>query len=78
MSAGPGGPGFGSGGKVTRADIEAKLRHMRGEVDKTAAAAKTPLTAIAAAAGAVVVVVSFLLGKKRGRRKSTVVEIRRV
>ncbi len=66
------------GGRITRADIEAKVRDMRGEVGKTAEAAKAPLTAIAAAAAAVVVVLSFLLGKRRGRRKSTVVEIRRV
>ncbi len=65
-------------GKITRADIEAKLRDMRGEVDRTAEAAKAPLIAIAAGAGVAVVVLSFLLGKRRGRRKSTVVEIRRV
>ncbi len=65
-------------GRITRADIESKLRDMRGEVDKTAEAAKAPLVAIAGAAVAVVVVLSFLLGKRRGRRKSTVVEIRRV
>ena len=65
-------------GRVTRADIEAKLRDMRGEVAETAGAAKVPLAAVAAAVAAVVVALSFLLGKRRGRRKSTVVEIRRV
>lgn len=65
-------------GRITRADIEAKLRDMRGEVDRTAEAAKAPLTAIAGAAAVAVVALSFLLGKRRGRRKSTVVEIRRV
>jgi len=69
------GPGT---GRITRSDIEAKLRDMRGEVDKTAEAAKAPLTAIAGAAAVAVVLLSFLLGKRRGRRKSTVVEIRRV
>jgi len=65
-------------GRITRADIESKLRDMRGEVDKTTEAAKAPLAAIAGAVGLAVVVLSFLLGKRRGRRKSTVVEIRRV
>ena len=65
-------------GRVTRADIEAKLRDMRGEVEQTAEAAKTPILAVAGAAAAAVVVIAFLLGKRRGRRKSTVVEIRRV
>jgi hypothetical protein len=68
----------GTNGRISRADIEAKLHQMRGEVDKTAEAAKVPLMAIAGAVGAAVVVVAFLLGKRRGRRRSTVVEIRRV
>jgi hypothetical protein len=64
--------------RITRADIEAKLRDMRGEVQQTAEAAKTPILAIAGGVAAAVIVVAFLLGKRRGRRKSTVVEIRRV
>ena len=34
-------------GKITRADIENKLREMRGDVEDTAEAAKTPIMAIA-------------------------------
>jgi hypothetical protein len=65
-------------GRITRGDIEAKLREMRGEVEQTAEAAKAPLIAVAGGVAAAVVVLAFLLGKRRGRRKSTVVEIRRV
>ena len=65
-------------GRITRADIEGKLRDMRGEVQESAEAAKAPIMAIAAGVAAVVVIGAFLLGKRRGRRKSTVVEIRRV
>ncbi len=65
-------------GRITRADIEAKLREMRGEVKETTDAARTPILAIAGGVAAAVVVIAFLLGKRRGRRKSTVVEIRRV
>ena len=64
--------------RITRADIEAKLRDLRGEVQETAEAAKTPILAIAGGVAATVVLLAFLLGKRRGRRKSTVVEIRRV
>ncbi len=67
-----------SEGRISRADIEGKLRDMRGEVEETAEAAKAPIMAIAAGVAAVVVIAAFLLGKRRGRRKSTVVEIRRV
>jgi hypothetical protein len=65
-------------GRITRGDIESKLREMQGEVQETAEAAKVPIMAIAAGVVAVVVVAAFLLGKRRGRRRSTVVEIRRV
>jgi len=67
-----------SNGRITRADIESKLREMRGEVEQTAEKAKVPLMAIAGGVAAVIVVAAFMLGKRRGRRKSTVVEIRRV
>jgi hypothetical protein len=63
---------------VTRADLEAKLAEIRGVTDDTAEvaedAAKTGL--VVAAIG--VVVIAFLLGRRRGRKKSTIVEVRRV
>ena len=64
--------------RITRGDIEAKLREMRGDVEQTAEAAKVPILAIAGGVAAAVVVVAFLLGERGGRRKSAVVEIRRV
>jgi hypothetical protein len=67
-----------NGQRITRADIEAKLREMRGDVEQTAEAAKAPILAIAAGVAGLVVIAAFLLGKRRGRRRSTVVEIRRV
>ena len=65
-------------GKITRGDIESKLHEMRGDVEESAEAAKTPIMAIAGGVAVAIVLVAFLLGKRRGRRKSTVVEIRRV
>ncbi len=66
------------GSRVTRADIEAKLRQLQTHVDTTAEAAKGPALAVAAGVGFFLLTVSFLLGKRRGRRKTTTVEIRRV
>src|SRR5579859_6429994 len=61
---------------VTRADIEAKLREIKGEVDSTTAKAK-PYALIAGVAGAVVLVgVAYLLGRRKGKKRTTVVEIR--
>ena len=63
---------------VSREDIEAKLAQIRGVADDTTevaeGAAKTGL--VVAGVGALVVV--FLLGKRRGRKKSTIVEVRRI
>jgi len=65
-------------GRITRSDIEGKLREMRGDVEETAEAAKAPIMAIAGGVAVAIVIVAFMLGKRRGRRRSTVVEIRRV
>jgi hypothetical protein len=64
-------------GRVTKDDIAAKLGEIRGDVEETAEAAKPTLVYIAVGAAVTVVVVAFLLGRARGRRKSTVVEVRR-
>lgn len=63
---------------VARSDIERKLREIRGEVESIETTAKPYALAVAAAAAVVVVAVTYALGKRRGRRKRTVVEIRRV
>ena len=65
-------------GPVSRDDIESKLREIKGEVDTTAASAKPYVIAGAAVAVVVAVGLGYLLGRRRGRKRSTVVEIRRV
>jgi hypothetical protein len=70
--------GSGPGGRVEIGDIKAKLGEIRGEVDETTESVRPIATYVAVAAVVVVVGVAFLLGRKRGRRKSTWVEIRRV
>ena len=64
--------------RITRADLEAKLREVRGDVEEKGEAAKSTGLTIALVGIAAVVGMAFLLGRRRGRRKSTVVEIRRV
>ena len=64
--------------RVSRGDIEAKLRELKGEVDETTEKAKPIGLAAAAVAAVIVVGVVYLLGKRRGTKLSTVVEIRRV
>ncbi|MGH9059096.1 MAG: hypothetical protein ACRDZY_06215 [Acidimicrobiales bacterium] len=67
-----------AGGPITRADIEAKLRQISDQVTRTTEAAKPNLMAIGAAAAVGLVVLAYVFGKRKGRRRSTVVEIRRV
>jgi hypothetical protein len=64
--------------RISRDDIESKLRELKGEVDETTEKAKPIGLAAAAVAAVLVVGVVYLLGKRRGTKLSTVVEIRRV
>ena len=63
---------------ITRDDIEAQFRSLEGEVDDR----KEQVAGVAAAVGVAVVVgvivVAYALGRRRGRKRTTVVEIRRV
>jgi hypothetical protein len=71
-------PGSGPDGRVQPSDIRGKLRQIRGEVDETTAHVRS-YTPVAAVAGVILlVVVAFLLGRSRGRSKSTWVEIQRL
>jgi len=63
---------------VSRTDIESKLREIRGEVDDTATAAKPAIAAIVAVGVVAVLAAGYFLGRRKGKKKSTVVEIRRV
>jgi LPXTG-motif cell wall-anchored protein len=65
-------------GRITKADIEAKLREIGGEVAQTAEAGRSALVAAGAGGVALVVTAAYFLGRRKGKRKSTVVEIRRV
>jgi hypothetical protein len=65
-------------GAIGRNDIERKLREIRGEVEAIETSAKPYLLAVGAAAAVAVVALAFALGKRRGKHKRTVVEIRRV
>ncbi len=62
---------------ITRNDIEAKFRELSGDVDERAEAAKGTAIAVGAVVAAAVVIGVFLLGRSRGRKKTTVIEVRR-
>jgi hypothetical protein len=63
--------------KITRDDIEAKFRELTGDVEDKAEEAKATAVAVGAVVAAAVVLGAFLFGRSRGRKKTTVVEVRR-
>lgn len=64
--------------KVTIDDIESHLRGLVGGVSESVEKAKLPLIGGGVAAVVLVILLVFLLGKRRGRKRATIVEIRRV
>jgi hypothetical protein len=60
--------------RITRDDIEAKFR----EVSDEAESARSQLLTVGLAVGVALVAVVFLIGRRSGRRRSAVVEVRRV
>jgi hypothetical protein len=64
--------------RITRDDIEAKLREVAGDVDSGVEAAKPKLITAGIAAAVLALLAAYLLGRRGGRHRSAVVEIRRL
>ena len=64
--------------KITRDDLEAKFREIKGDVDQRTKAAKDTLMPLAIFGGLLVLLLVYIVGKRVGKTKSTVVEIRRI
>lgn len=58
-------------------DIEGKMRELADDVDTVTTDIRSVAVTAAAAGLVIVVVVAFWLGRRRGKRSATVVEIRR-
>ena len=69
----------GSNGRViTREDLQAAYAQVVGEGEASARAAAPRGLAIAGAVAILVIALAFLAGKRRGKARSAVVEIRRL
>jgi hypothetical protein len=64
--------------RITPADIEAKFREVQGQIDVVADDSKKRLTLVGAVLGILALFIVYVLGRRTGKRKSTVVEIRRL
>ena len=63
---------------IERRDIEAKLRELQGDVEETAHSATSTLITVGAVVAVGVIAVAFLMGRRKGRRRTTIVEVRRI
>lgn len=64
--------------RISREDIEAKLKGLQGDVQNKVDDRRSTVVTVGVVAGVVVVALFYVLGRRSGRRRSAVVEIRRV
>ncbi|MGA2530874.1 MAG: hypothetical protein ABSG36_17165 [Acidimicrobiales bacterium] len=64
--------------RVTLSDVEDKLRSLGGNTESLVKDAAPPAIGALVAAGVAAVAAVYLLGRRRGRRRASVLEIRRI
>lgn len=64
--------------KVTRDDIERELRKLQDDVQGRVDSKKSTLATGAIVGGVLLLLLFFFLGKRSGKKKTTLVEIRRL
>lgn len=61
--------------RITQADIAARARQLVGGAGDAAENLSSAAVAVAAAVGTGLVLAAFLFGRRRGRKRSTIVEV---
>lgn len=64
--------------RITKRDIEAKLREVAAPVEEGVGQAKSMAPVAAVAVGAALILAAYLLGRRRGKKRTPVIEIRRI
>jgi hypothetical protein len=64
--------------KITPDDLRTKLQSFQGEVQGKVDDQKMSIATVAGGAGMALMILMFLLGKRSGKKKSAIIEIRRV
>lgn len=64
--------------KITAQDVEHKLRAFQGQIQGKVDDKKSTLFAAGTGAVTILMLVFFLLGKRSGKKKSTIVQIKRL
>ena len=63
---------------IRRSDLEAKIRELHGGVEETKQSAASTLVTVGAVVVVGVVAIAFLMGRRKGKKRTTVVEVRRI
>ncbi len=64
--------------RISREDVEAKFAEFKSDVENRTKAAKDAAMPFAIIAGIVFLLLAYLVGKRVGKKKSSIVEIRRI
>ena len=64
--------------KITPADIENKFRDIQGQVDTVAQDSKKKAAVAGSAFAVILLLIIYVMGRNAGKKKSTVLEIRRL
>ena len=63
--------------RITKEDLETKFQSLQDDLQGRAADKKQSIMTVAAISSAVVVLIAYMLGRRGGRKRRSVVEIRR-
>jgi choline dehydrogenase-like flavoprotein len=64
--------------RITRSDLEAKFRELEGGAREQVESARSTVVTAGVVAALTLLLLAYLLGARRGKQRSTIVEIRRV
>jgi hypothetical protein len=63
--------------RITKEDLESKFQSLQDDLQGRASDKRQSIMAAAAILGGVIVLIAYLLGRRGGRKRRSVVEIRR-
>ena len=64
--------------RITRSDLEDKFRELEGGAREQVESARSTVVTAGVVAALILLLLAYLLGTRKGKKRSTIVEIRRV
>jgi len=65
-------------GHISPRDLESKLRELQGDIESAGDEAKSYAMIVGAVAVVAIVSVAYFFGRRKGKKRTTVVEVRRI